>query len=215
MDKLLKKIEIKFRCINRKVIKKIYYIKNHSLSNPRIKIDNINKILFIAHPDDEILFFYEQLTNESGWLVICMTNGDNPVRLREFIKSMENMKLQYQIWDFEDGLYSIWNEDRVKKKVKKILSLKSNFEKIITHNEEGEYGHLQHKQLNKYINQVYKGKNFYTSGKVCFLHKNENKLDKKDLEMKKHLINECYSSQNFILEEFSVYTEYESITRIR
>ncbi|HDR7646817.1 TPA: PIG-L family deacetylase [Bacillus mycoides] len=37
----------------------------------------LDKLMIVAHPDDESIFWGAALINENGWKVICLTNGDH------------------------------------------------------------------------------------------------------------------------------------------
>ena len=204
----------KFIYEKQKLSKKIYYIKHYRLANPKVNFNNVDKVLFISHPDDEVCFFYNELCNSKGWLVVCITNGDHKIRLHEFVNSMKELELDYQIWDFEDGLYSIWNKDKIYKKINNILNKKKQWECILTHNEEGEYGHLQHKQLNKIILDICSYKNVYTSCKKNNLIKQENALSNENKYKKIDHMRKYYKSQEFIINELKEYFEYEKIENI-
>lgn len=194
-----------------KIIKKIYYILNYRKLNPKINPDEIDSVLFIAHPDDEILFFSKELLNNSRWLVICITNGDNHVRSKEFIACMNEINARYNIWDFEDDWCYKWNLKKINKKIRKILNLKEEWCKVVTHNEEGEYGHSQHMRINNIIKNLYTGDKFYTSAPNYLLEKEENKLDKMELNKKMMILKKCYKSQNFVFEDLKLYCEYEKV----
>lgn len=68
---------------------------------------NYNKIMIVAHPDDETIFGGTQLLQEKGWLVICVTNGDNQVRCGEFTKVMKKIDAHFEIWNY----YDEWDGD--------------------------------------------------------------------------------------------------------
>ena len=51
--------------------------------------------MIVAHPDDESLFGGEALTSSGGWTVICVTNGTNEQRRREFIEAMNSIGVNY------------------------------------------------------------------------------------------------------------------------
>ena len=82
------------------IISVYYFIFYKEKSNYRkLNLDGIDNLMFVAHPDDEILFFSKQLLNKKDLLVICMTNGDNKVRSQEFRKLMKEIDIEYQIWN--------------------------------------------------------------------------------------------------------------------
>src|SRR5215510_5098323 len=60
-------------------------------------VPNPSKVMIVAHPDDESLFGGEALTSTRGWTVICVTNGTNEQRRREFINAMSSIGANYTI----------------------------------------------------------------------------------------------------------------------
>lgn len=111
------------------------------------KIDNV---ILVAHPDDEVLWGGNHLLN-GNYLVVCMTNGNNKTRVNEFHKTMKKtgdvgVMLKYP--DLVGEIRSDWGKDKEKmiNDIKYILNLKK-WKTIVTHNPEGEYGHIQHKML--------------------------------------------------------------------
>ena len=110
------------------------------------KEDVVDKIMFVAHPDDEAIFAGNTLLKESLWRVISVTGGDDPVRRQEFENSMGMIGInEFEIWDFEDSLFKGFGEDVLDRIRKEIES--REYSKIVTHNPDGEYGHIQHKSL--------------------------------------------------------------------
>lgn len=210
LNRKLKHILLKVKGWIIGVLLLLHYKLRKSLYIPPIAISKVNKVMFAAHPDDETLFFSKQLINEEGWLVICVTNGATK-RANEFINVMKCLNQSYQIWNFPDGLDIKWNKRRLYKSVNKILKLRT-WEKVITHNEEGEYGHFQHRQLYECVNSLYNGTELWLSEKTEKLFDESNKLRSRDYEMKLRLINKYYKSQKEVLmKNFKAFVEYEVI----
>ncbi|MCQ9626453.1 PIG-L family deacetylase [Cetobacterium somerae] len=199
--------------IKSKIKRKYIYLKNYKYSNPKILYKNVDKLLIVAHPDDEVVFFFNELLKEKEWLVICVTNGDNQIRLNEFIQSMKNLKCSYQIWGFEDGWLTVWNEKKVKKKIKKIIE-ERNWKKVLTHNENGEYGHFQHKQLNKIVKELYEGYDIGVPLKKEKLLKEKNMLEKNIQIKKLEHMKKYYKSQEHIIDNLQIYFKYEKIEKL-
>ena len=44
-----------------------------------------NKVMIVAHPDDELIFGGAELIQNKGYKVICITNQDNIQRKKEFV----------------------------------------------------------------------------------------------------------------------------------
>ena len=117
-------------------------------------------LMIVAQPDDEMIFGGAALQSDN-WKVICVTNGDNEVRSKEFIKVMNEVGAHYEIWNYED----VWNGDFDRTELEKDISqvLDSSYDKVVTHNKDGEYGHTQHKALHEIICKLV-SKNLYVFG---------------------------------------------------
>jgi len=109
------------------------------------------KLMIVAHPDDESLFGGGQLISDPGWMVICITNGNNPIRRKEFESAMKIAGAEFEIWDYPDHQHTPFN-DALRKELQRIVKL--GWDKIVTHNEYGEYGHPHHRQLHGFMKKI-------------------------------------------------------------
>jgi len=111
------------------------------------------KLMIVAHPDDESLFGGAQLITESNWKVICVTNGDNPIRRAEFESVMYVTNSRYEIWDYHDEYHVPLEEKQIIEDLKRVINEES-WGKIVTHNQNGDYGHPHHKQVYNMVQQL-------------------------------------------------------------
>lgn len=180
-------------------------MKVQSLMNKQ----DVNKLMIVAHPDDETIFGGGMLLNEDGWKVVVVTDGggdnnDSEQRLEEFKSVMQHLNVDYEILGFKDDMNQVlYNEDDVAKKLFTIIVSK-NWKKIVTHNEEGEYGHIIHKSVHNIVKKM-NPENLY------FFKKSDHKLDQKLYKRKNMLLN-LYVSQNTNLPGFRDYLIYEGTT---
>lgn len=159
--------------------------------------------MIVAHPDDEVIFGGANLIAEKGWKVICVTNGGNKVRSKEFKKVMDDIGATYEIWKYKDQWGGDFNRKALKRDIKKILRDNPQIKIIVTHNKRGEYGHTQHKALHKIVKEI--------AGDRLFIFKrSKQRLSSKTLKRKYKLLDR-YQSQN--IKWLKKYIEYESIRK--
>ena len=117
------------------------------------------RLLVVAHPDDETLFFSAALLNlkNKPWRVVCVTDanadGFGKKRALQFKKACKMLGVQaYEQWDFPD----IYVQRLDLKKLKeKLLELPTPLE-VYSHGVTGEYGHPHHQDLGYMVSQVFK-----------------------------------------------------------
>lgn len=114
-------------------------------------------LMVVAHPDDEVIFGYRQLKNPELF-VLCVTNGQNEVRRKEFNSVMDKFGLEGMMWQYPDVWDGSFPEEEVTHRIKELLG--RDYDNIITHNAMGDYGHSQHTALHWIIRQI-KPKNMY------------------------------------------------------
>jgi LmbE family N-acetylglucosaminyl deacetylase len=167
----------------------------------------INKLMIVAHPDDETLFGGGELLNHKGeYKVVCLDYGNDMTRHREFLCAMEKLGVEkWEHWDGEE--YKTPTSYDAKKLIPKLqrLIVERNWEKIVTHNKDGEYGHYRHKELHDLL-RLLKPQKLWV-----FDSCEKNKLDTMTLSQKSHILRECYISQKRILRWFK--WDCEKITK--
>lgn len=106
----------------------------------------MRRLMVVAHPDDEVIFGGAHLLQERHWKVICITNGDNPVRSREFKKVMRLVGADYEIWNYRDTYSDAFDITNLRRDLQRLMQ-QNRFEMVVTHGLKGEYGHPQHKVI--------------------------------------------------------------------
>lgn len=114
----------------------------------QIDIEQCKRLMIVAHPDDETIWGGSHLL-KGHYLVVCLTNGKNQVRKKEFMQVMKKTHNQGLILDYPDktnGKRDRWLhvQQEIKKDVKELVC-KKKWEMIVTHNPLGEYGHIHHR----------------------------------------------------------------------
>ena len=174
-------------------------------------------LMIVAHPDDETIWGGSHLIN-GNYTVLCITNGNNKKRKKEFMKVMEKTHSKGIILSFPDktkGKRDNWKSCKkdIQREIKKEIDSK-DWGKIVTHNPDGEYGHIHH-QMTSYIvrkdsrvdmNQlVYFGKYYRKKN----MPKNLNSISSSDLKKKMKLTG-MYSSQSKVMDHLGHMLPHEN-----
>ena len=141
---------------------------------------------------------------------------------KEFMNVMEKTHSKGIILSFPDktkGKRDNWKSCKkdIQREIKKEIDTK-DWDQIVTHNPDGEYGHIHHKKVSKYVTMVlekedmtdklvYFGK--YTSKKNKAELENEKRLSKKDYDKKLDII-QLYSSQSKVMDHLHHMLPYEN-----
>lgn len=126
-------------------------------------IEKVENIMIVAHPDDESLYGFNELySNEKFLLIVCTNSIDGRVgNIRKDIPGLIQMSKDYNfnlvvIQHFDYNEYDIKNarfDKTVYDYLKKYL-LKQEWQKIITHNKDGEYSHDQHILVHRIVSTI-------------------------------------------------------------
>jgi hypothetical protein len=169
--------------------------KSAEVLNQAFNDYQLKKLMIVAHPDDELIFGGAELIKYgSEYKVICLTNKSNEIRSKEFKMVMEKLNVgSWEMFDYEDTLYPTQQFN-----LEDIL-MSRQWEKIVTHNPIGEYGHPQHKLVfdvvKEYIEKVICDKDiFYVFGK------SQQKIDQNTLDTKNSLLT-LYTSETPIINQ--------------
>jgi hypothetical protein len=190
--------------------------KNSKILNEAFNDYQATKLMIIAHPDDELLFGGAELIKYgSNYKVVCVTNPTNKDRILEFEAVMKKLNIcSWEILDYEDTLHPTligldWLDDIINSR---------KWDKIITHNPVGEYGHPQHKLIFDKVKSLVD--DFYVFGK------SPTKLPNAIINQKLKLL-KIYKSEQSIINQLLTnngrwfisndsntnYIEYESISK--
>ena len=145
-----------------------FAVKNaHYLSLPSVTKEQLNELpisgiynlMIVAHPDDEFMWGGGHLL-EGLWFVVVITNGDNEVRKAEFEEMMEKTGSVGLILSYPDKIgkkrsnWKFWEKD-ILADLCTIINYKQ-WNCIVTHNAEGEYGHQHHIYTHRYVTEICK-----------------------------------------------------------
>ena len=114
----------------------------------------IDKIMIVAHPDDEALFGgAELLSYPKEYKVVVVDEYHSKIRRKEFKDSMEFIGItDYEHWTGYKGGEDYHREKLIYELLRVLRERK--YTKIVTHNKQGEYGHPRHRALHDVLNHL-------------------------------------------------------------
>jgi len=154
-----------------------------------------SKLLIVAHYDDEAIFFGNWLhENGPDTKVVCMTHAG--FRFHHFQKCMELAGVfDYSYLDLEAVLAPLHDESELKRQeiINFLKSIRDehNWDRIVTHNIYGEYGHIQHVETHEMVKEVFDNDKIY----VYY-----NSLNKKGRSLKQKFL-DCYETEQLAVHE--------------
>lgn len=192
------------------------YIKNQDMID-QTDLENVDYLMIVAHPDDETIWGGQHLLN-GRYLVVCLTNGDNQTRKKEFMNMINKTHNQGLILDYPDktnGKRDNWYKvkDDIQNDIHYLLT-KKKWKMVVTHNPDGEYGHIHHQMTSMLVTKqdnidknklMYFGKYYKKKDKPEMLQQ----ISTTDLEKKMELIN-MYSSQNKVMDHLAHMMAHEN-----
>lgn len=188
-------------------------------------------LMIVAHPDDETLWGGIELLNEN-YLVLCITNGklSGNIRYKEMNKVMEKTNDKCIILSYPDA-YKLkrvnWEKVGVSKYIKSdietVITYK-HWKKIVTHNPQGEYGHIHHKLTSKFTTELYNKDinqdnlyyfaKYYDKGHLYKVRKYLPKLTEEQVEKKMDLL-DIYASQSGAFVKYGQMIKYEKLVKAK
>ena len=184
-----------------------YYLNN-------IDLDNVDNLMIVTHPDDDIIWGGSHLLDDN-YLVICVTCGVVQKRVDEFKSVMNKTDDEYIMLGYPDltnGKRDNWDTsyDKIKTDLKKIIDYK-DWNIVVTHNPEGEYGHKQHIMTNEIVTSIAPKNKLMYFGK--YYKKDEvptdlDEISEKNYKTKIDVLAPLYASQK-IIEPFGQMLNHE------
>ena len=161
-----------------------------------MKYKNTNKLMIVAHADDELIWAGEKLLKEKGeWDILCVVSPDwqSTFRIPIFLEKVSDyLNVNTELLFFKD---SGWKNDREANPIdgdirtpilNKIKS--KDWSIILTHGVTGEYGHLHHIQVHEAVVSILKER--YELDKLLVFdpikHDTKLELSQEKLELFKH-----------------------------
>ena len=179
----------------------IYWQARDIVSPPKEKA-----VLFVAHPDDDTLFFHSFIKEHKPYVVLC-TAGWSLRRLPCFFKAMKWYGVRYRAYDLgtrdkrTDVLEGI---------VKECLKL-GQFELCATHNAEGEYGHEMHQRVHQ---AVVSQAEFPVWVPANADRIKDFPITEKDFAEKRYIFSNIYTTEKWVLEQYSMWVNHEKLEQL-
>ena len=209
--------------------KKAYDVEVLSDQQIRQVADNTKakKLMIVAHPDDDTIWGGAHLMS-GDYFVVCITNGRNDTRKPEFEKMLEKSGNSGYILEYPDkvaGERDDWSNvwDKITDDINRLMTCK-DWELIVTHNKDGEYGHQHHKYSHKIVTEIYDKQSlkmplynfgaYYSKAKLPDHESEMTKISDKELEFKEDLV-KVYESQDSTVKKlwhmgpYEMWTQYE------
>lgn len=192
----------------------------------QMDLENIDKVMVVAHPDDETLWGGMHLLTDR-YLVICLTNANTrkygKTRAREFEKIMKKTGCTGIILNYPD--YNEYRKvDHWSRYSKKILEdlqtvfAYKNWTEVATHNPNGEYGHIHHRLTSSLTTKAFQKANLTGTTLKYFgkyhgrKYKGPVSWSKSEIRKKKQLLKIYKSQRKKSIRTFSHMTPYENWT---
>lgn len=167
-------------------------------------------VLFVAHPDDDTLFFHTFIKDHRPY-VCLMTTGWSLRRMPCFLKAMKYYGVKFRAYPLRT------NDSRIQLHEKIIMDVLSigKFRVVATHNATGEYGHEEHMRVHKAVASVLKKNGsdailLYPETKEYIA---EHPLPRKVIEEKEKIFKTIYTTESWVLDEDTVWVENECLVK--
>ena len=128
----------------------------------------IRALCVVAHPDDETIWMGGTIMKKDSWewtiFSLCRKNDSD--RMPKFRKTCDLYGADSIISDLDDEVLEPLKIKEIENKILENLSEKE-YEHVFTHGENGEYGHIRHREIHKAVKSLAR-KNNIKCGKLFF-----------------------------------------------
>lgn len=207
----------------------LHHLDKKSLDS--MHLSDTPNLMITAHADDELLWGGENLLKEK-YLVVVITGADTvarggPRRLElERVTELTRDKsiIMYYPDSYKDPyMIDDWLDcgNAISKDVQTLIKYKK-WNKIVTHNPQGEYGHRHHKMTNEKVTKICKAQNRFSNlyyfghwypRKEVGAHKSSLHRAAPKTFQKLKKISKSYIGQFKTVKKYSYMMEYQTVTR--
>lgn len=119
----------------------------------------LNALAIVAHPDDEIIWMGGTIIRNKDWdwTIVSLSRKNDNQRAPLFRKVCNSLKAKCKISDLEDEELKPLSLEIIEDKILSLLDRKE-YDYIFTHGENGEYGHIRHREIHRAVKKLIKEK---------------------------------------------------------